>query len=146
LLRFVTLLHKRILSDLLVPANSLSVDQLDSLVGFSSSLQVGMDEVIAALYPTQQPVAISVALKTLTTHVEAVHTQVEPLLPPVVPVDIVIERLDAVSLNSSPASETPKASKNRDPAQWFRTCFAQIQKVSTTLQDDMAKEYTVEKS
>jgi hypothetical protein len=135
LLRFVTLLHKRVLVDLLVRPRFPSVQTLDSVVGFSSKLQAGVDELIATLYPTQQPSAISDAVRVLAQQSQSMQAQLEPLLSVITANDVANH---VAALNISAPSKPSSAAKSRDPAQWFPVCFAQIQKTAAGLHEEVA--------
>jgi hypothetical protein len=124
ILRLVTLLHKRVHVDILVPHDARHPKDYDVFVTHSSSLLSDFDEVVAALYPTQQLKAITAALQTLLDGVTALKLSLQPLI-----------ISTSADLATRMAGLTVDASKKprRDVSKWFTTCFAQIESLSRTI-------------
>jgi hypothetical protein len=114
-LRMAALLHKRILSRLILPFtenDKPSVD-LDKLLALSASLAAGSDDMPESLWSPQDPRQIASRVGEVQ---KRVHMLREPLassglLPSEPPVE------------GAPASQ----SSNKD-AEWFKMCFDQIDK------------------
>ncbi|EJF66063.1 hypothetical protein DICSQDRAFT_143418 [Dichomitus squalens LYAD-421 SS1] len=142
LVRFVTLLHKRVVPDVLgslsnPPPSTDALNQaLDILPSLSKSVVVAVEEVVAALYAPQKPAALAASISTLVETIHAVHTSVtvDMLLPPAD-----LERaMGALSMDSSKGGGEKAA---KDPRKWFESCLAQIDKsakaVGVMLQDQV---------
>ncbi|KAG6866914.1 hypothetical protein C0991_003829 [Blastosporella zonata] len=125
ILRLSTLLHKRIIKDVLtIPSGQVTlpprvVQNLDLLPPQSSSLLVASDDLVATLYTPQVPSDISTELLPFMAVIDTLRSTLlefiqEPSL---------VEQMQAMSL------QTPQ----KDPKKWFQTCFAQIQKAADSL-------------
>jgi hypothetical protein len=114
-LRMAALLHKRILSRLVLPSagnDQTSID-LENLLALSASLSTGSDDMAESLWSPQDPGQVASRAREVQ---KRVHTLREPLvssglLPPEPPAEGI------------PASQT----SNKD-AEWFKMCFDQIDK------------------
>ncbi|CCM04584.1 uncharacterized protein FIBRA_06765 [Fibroporia radiculosa] len=146
LLRFTTLLHKRVQIDILShrPVDLDSPDRskgLDILPDHSHALLLASEELVAALYAPQDPATLSSAIPPL---VESVHklrdTLLEgDLLPPAQDSDQALATAISV-LTVGGGSSKAQGKKSTDVRKWFETCFEQIDRVSKILYDDLRQE------
>ncbi|KAG6892112.1 hypothetical protein C0992_001784 [Termitomyces sp. T32_za158] len=119
ILRLSTLLHKRIIKDVVsIPADS----NLDSLPLPSSSLVVASDDLVSTLYAPQTPSDTS---KELAAFVKVIDNLRSTLLA-ILQEPSLADQMQAMSLQ-------PCATQQKDPMKWFQTCFAQIQKAVDNL-------------
>ncbi|KAG6820364.1 hypothetical protein H0H93_001556 [Arthromyces matolae] len=126
LLRMSTLLHKRIIKDVLTisPGSpSLFIREFDSLPQHSSSLVAASDELIASLYSPQNSSELSADLNAFTQVIDDLRSSLGDLLQE----PTLADQMQAMHLQSS-STRTQK-----DPRRWFHTCFAQIQKTANDL-------------
>jgi cyclin-D1-binding protein 1 len=133
ILRLTTLLHKKILLDLLaspksaqrslpirLPSNAI----LDALLAQSSRLLSASDDLVSTLYTPQDPLVTHTELLAFITVVEALQTGVQEFFP-----DISTgENLGALTLTETSANSRGR----KDIRIWFDTCFEQIFKTSRT--------------
>ncbi|KAI0736729.1 hypothetical protein C8Q72DRAFT_20290 [Fomitopsis betulina] len=130
LLRFTTLLHKRVQVDLLAkPLQSTNNTTLDALPVHSHAILVALEDVVATLYAPQNPTSIASAISPLVSSVEDLQATITYMLPP------------ALSQIDSAAGGAPSGSQ-RDVRKWFVTCFDQIKKLSRNLMDSLAESAT----
>ncbi|KAG6818117.1 hypothetical protein H0H87_000022 [Tephrocybe sp. NHM501043] len=128
ILRLSTLLHKRIIKDILtIPSGQITlssqvVENLDSLPPQSSSLVVASDELVATLYTPQNPSDISTELAAFAMVINSLQSIVQNLIHE----PSLADQIQAISL------QTP-STPQKDPKKWFQTCFAQIQKAIDSL-------------
>ena len=123
LLRFTTLLHKRVHIDLLskpLPA-PMSDAILDALPPQSHTILVALEDVVATLYAPQNAPSIASAISPLASSVEGLRATIMPILP------------------STGTDSAPPGSQGtqRDVRKWFITCFEQIDKLSRNLTDSL---------
>jgi len=128
LLRLTTLLHKRILIDLLSSSSSttpsLPNSPLDALLLHSTALLTSTDDLISTLYTPQNPTSIRTELTTL---IDVVRTLQSGLHTAGFFATIGLEdQLRQMSIQGD-GKKTGK-----DIKKWFDTCFEQIYKISTT--------------
>ncbi|KAF8607873.1 hypothetical protein BDV93DRAFT_519863 [Ceratobasidium sp. AG-I] len=116
--RMVALLHKRILSRLVLPSTgnaSIDID-LETLLALSSSLAAGFDDVAESLWSPQDPQHIISCTKTLR---ERVHALREPLV-------------TSGLLPPKPGTQAAEGKINSQVSSkdvdWFQMCFDQIDK------------------
>ncbi|KZP11986.1 hypothetical protein FIBSPDRAFT_836920 [Athelia psychrophila] len=123
LLRLTTLLHKRILLDLLVPPYALPPNPtLDALLIHSSSLLTASDDLVATLYTPQKPASVHTELIAFVDTVRSLQSGIQSAFFP----------LEAQMASLSVANPgDAKAAKGKDPRKWFQTCFEQIYKSAT---------------
>ncbi|KAF9053690.1 hypothetical protein BDZ89DRAFT_976253 [Hymenopellis radicata] len=131
IIRISTLLHTRILRDILSPSPSLvaSTSDLDALSPCSSSLLSASDDFIASLYPPHDIEAISAELSSFQEEITALQRIVNAILS----THAVHAQLGGLDLED--ASAKPAESSH---AKWFRTCFDQILKNISSLREWLA--------
>ncbi|KII88518.1 hypothetical protein PLICRDRAFT_698889 [Plicaturopsis crispa FD-325 SS-3] len=123
LLRLTTLLHKRILLDILSSTTPPSSNILfDSLLSQSAALLVASDDLVSTLYTPQNPASIRAELTSFITTVGALQKVLEPLLPEAT----LEQQLGDLSVQSPGTNEK----KKKDVGKWFRVCFSQISKAA----------------
>ncbi|EPS98520.1 hypothetical protein FOMPIDRAFT_1126249, partial [Fomitopsis schrenkii] len=129
LLRFTTLLHKRVQIDLLAksPPEPTSNTTLDALPAHSHAILVAFEDVVATLYAPQNPASIASAISPLASSVEGLQAMITSMFPL------------TISQTGTAAGGAPSGSQ-RDVRKWFVTCFEQIQKLSRDLMDLLAQE------
>ncbi|PCH37961.1 hypothetical protein WOLCODRAFT_87743 [Wolfiporia cocos MD-104 SS10] len=131
LLRFSTLLHKRVQLDILSDASTAtpSLEALDALPSCSHGLLVASEEVVAALYAPQNPANVASAITSLSTAVKTLRLTLEDgaLLPRR---NGDVDELTTGMATLSVGGNGVNGQKNRDARGWFETCFAQIEKLS----------------
>jgi cyclin-D1-binding protein 1 len=139
ILRLTTLLHKKILLDLLAPPTSpqtLSPIMLPSNVGLdaflaqSSKLLAASDDLVSTLYPPQDPLATHTELLAFITVVETLQNGVRGFFRQTSTAALG-ERLEALTLTETSANAND-ARGRKDIRIWFDTCFEQIYKASRT--------------
>ncbi|KAH9843081.1 uncharacterized protein C8Q71DRAFT_699863 [Rhodofomes roseus] len=132
LIRFTTLLHKRVQLDILAkpslePTSSVI---LDSLPSHSHAILVALEDTVATLYAPQDPSAIASAISPLAKSIEELRSALSPMLPPA---------LSATEVASGGAS-TEARGPQKDVRKWFTACFDQIDRLSHNLRDALAQE------
>ncbi|KAK7693718.1 hypothetical protein QCA50_003290 [Cerrena zonata] len=144
LFRMSTLLHKRIMLDLLKKGHTYPSDysqRADSLLETSHSLLLAHEEVVAVLYAPQKPSTISEAIAELASCiVQAQNTLIkQKLLPPSRdPGDIAeLEKMSAAAISGD---QPTGAKKERDVRKWFDTCFEQLGKLCGSIVDNVASD------
>ncbi|KAI0807598.1 hypothetical protein C8Q74DRAFT_75847 [Fomes fomentarius] len=140
LARFVTLLHKRVVPDVL---GGLTVTEsipdavnstLDALPPKSHALVLALEEVVATLYAPQKPDALATAVSSLVEAAHKLHDSISnDLLPSTV--DVAARDLGALSLDGGKSSGEKKA---QDPRTWFESCRAQIDKTAKMIEQTLA--------
>ncbi|KAF8077948.1 hypothetical protein FPV67DRAFT_1685322 [Lyophyllum atratum] len=133
ILRMSTLLHKRIITDILLPPShsplKLSphfVQHMDSLPPHSSALLVASDDLVSTLYTPQDPSDISTELDSFIEIIDNLRATVLVLLQE----PTLAEQMEAMSLKSTGVSQ-------KDPKKWFEACFIQIRKAVDTLKSTL---------
>lgn len=123
LLRLTTLLHKRILVDLLATGSvSLPNTTLDALLIHSSSLLAASDDLVATLYTPQVPASIR---KELIAFIDIVRSLQSGLQSAFRPLEAQMALLSVTNTGDA------QAAKGKDLPKWFQTCFEQIYKSAT---------------
>ncbi|EIW60102.1 uncharacterized protein TRAVEDRAFT_57469 [Trametes versicolor FP-101664 SS1] len=138
LVRFATLLHKRVVPDVLAGLSGPQLDSealtaaLDALPSRSHAVVLALEEVIAALYAPQQPAALSSAVSAFSDAVRHLHTSVvtDVFLPP--ETDLA-NAMGALSVGEVKSGNGAKAKK--DPRKWFDACLGQIDKSAKAVED-----------
>lgn len=134
MLRMSSLLHKRIVSDLLSPIPDSqthaipSPQGLDSLPSQSSALLAASDELIAAVFPPQNTQNVATELLAFQAVIRRLHTSLamfffEPSID---------AQLQALNLSRD---NTPSGGKGS--RKWFDTCFEQIDKAAQALSNTL---------
>lgn len=126
LLRLTTLLHKRVLLDLLSPsppssrsASHPTIQTLDALPLYSTALLTASDDLVATLYTPQDPVSVRMELIAFADAVRALQSGMQAAFFP----------LDAQLAGMRIADAKDIGEKKvKDPRKWFETCFEQIYK------------------
>ncbi|PIL24203.1 hypothetical protein GSI_13956 [Ganoderma sinense ZZ0214-1] len=127
--RFVTLFHKRVVPDVLVPLSSSPPDPnglnqaLDALPPLSNSVVVAMEELVAALYAPQKLNPLAASVVSLVEAIRTVHASIatDLMLSP-----LNLEKdMSALSINGA---KDGGEKKTKDPRKWFDSCLAQIDK------------------
>ncbi|GLB34956.1 hypothetical protein LshimejAT787_0205210 [Lyophyllum shimeji] len=136
ILRMSTLLHKRIMKDILSPpphsslkSSASLVQHVDSLVPQSSALLVASDDLVATLYPPQNPSDISTELAAFMDVIKNLRSFIVTLLQELT----LAEQMEAMRLQGGGVSQ-------KDPKRWFEACFVQIQRAASTLDSTLNKD------
>ncbi|EMD38311.1 hypothetical protein CERSUDRAFT_104910 [Gelatoporia subvermispora B] len=149
LLRFTTMLHKRVLLDAFPWFSSqspaISNLTLDPLPALSHDLLVNSEELAASLYAPQDLSNVTSSVTSLADAVAKLQSALldSSMLPPPRPtsVEALVEGVSSMRVSSDGASEKPKAqAKDRDIRGWFDTCFAQIDRLSKSLVEILASD------
>ncbi|KAI6108982.1 hypothetical protein EV401DRAFT_2059761 [Pisolithus croceorrhizus] len=124
ILRLITLLHKRIFLDVLsstfpVPVPSVAYDLL---LEQSHSLLAASDELVATLYPPQDPDSVCKEVAALMTVTAALRTRLQVFFSVDDGLDVGLNQL---SIQDVPLSKSCKVNKK-----WFDTCFDQLSRLS----------------
>ncbi|KAJ8521608.1 hypothetical protein ONZ45_g1714 [Pleurotus djamor] len=132
-LRMVSLLHKRVLQDLLTPQLSTSRPPTiyDRLCTVSTTLQSAADDFVASLYVPQNILKVQEAHQAFQEATKSLHTQItEHFLSPTP--STLAEQLERVSLAPSEHKPTsaPRLEAGSQAAKWFRTCIDQLDKAT----------------
>ncbi|KAG1756776.1 uncharacterized protein EDB91DRAFT_1241824 [Suillus paluster] len=127
ILRLTTLLHKRILLDLLSSAPIMQPPNvaLDALLLQSHALLAASDELVASLYVPQNPATIRKDSLALLGVINALHLQLRIFFPDTSSLE---QQLSGLSIEGESTPSKPKADKK-----WFDICFDQVTKTSTNL-------------
>ncbi|KAF7976299.1 hypothetical protein HWV62_5814 [Athelia sp. TMB] len=125
LLRLSTLLHKRVLLDLLVPSPTPPPNPaLDALLIHSSSLLAASDDLVATLYTPQNPISVR---KELVVFIDTVRSMQSGIQSAFFPIETYMAALSVEKDKEGNSS----AAKGKDPRKWFQTCCEQIYKAAT---------------
>ncbi|KAG8678420.1 hypothetical protein FRC08_017795 [Ceratobasidium sp. 394] len=118
LLRMVALLHKRIMSRLIVPSTDANTPVLDieSLLALSASLAAGSDDIAASLWSPQD-------MQQIISQAKSVQDRVHAFLEPLASSGLFPASVGERSTEGNSSSQTT----NKD-AEWFKMCFDQIDK------------------
>ncbi|KAI6005948.1 hypothetical protein EDD15DRAFT_2191288 [Pisolithus albus] len=127
ILRLIVLLHKRIFLDVLSSTCPVSVPNVayDLLLEQSHSLLAVADELVATLYPPQDPDSVYKEVAVLMTVITTLHTRLQVFFP-------VDDGLD-VELNQLSIQDTSLSKSRKVNKRWFDTCFDQISRLSSNL-------------
>ncbi|EIN07370.1 hypothetical protein PUNSTDRAFT_144866 [Punctularia strigosozonata HHB-11173 SS5] len=129
LLRVTTLLHKRILLDLLAPAApalSSGGPTLDTLLSHSTSLQSAFDNLVAVtLYPSERKNGVLPAIDAFGAVLNNLNTTIDLLLP-----EQNLEGKMAALEVADGAVGKQGCKQNRDMRKWFDMCFQQVHKLA----------------
>ncbi|KAF5380978.1 hypothetical protein D9615_003953 [Tricholomella constricta] len=133
ILRLSTLLHKRIMKDILSPPPhypsklpSTTVQNLDSLPRQSSALLVASDDLVSTLYTPQNPSNVLTELASFTEVINNLRSTLLLLLQE----PTLVEHIEAMTLQGT---SVPL----KDPKKWFESCFVQIQKAMENLESTL---------
>ncbi|EJD44096.1 hypothetical protein AURDEDRAFT_185146 [Auricularia subglabra TFB-10046 SS5] len=115
LVKLITQLHKKILSDYLSPKRDpqLSMQQLEAIRPLSTDILSRFEDVVAALYGPQEAGVVHAAVSAILSTVASVKPLVLPGQ------DDISTGMEGLSLSSEPSKST----------KWFQLCFAQIEKL-----------------
>ncbi|KIJ69400.1 hypothetical protein HYDPIDRAFT_172811 [Hydnomerulius pinastri MD-312] len=142
ILRLTTLLHKRILLDLLSspPLVPISNTAFDALLIQSNFLLTTSDDLVATLYTPQDRSSICEETVALAKVATTLQSQLLPFFPAVAELEKQLSELSIKdsSSSSAPASAT-KITKKRADKKWFDTCFDQIARLSDTLRESLSR-------
>jgi len=135
LLRLTTLLHKRILLDLLSPSSpSIQNPPLDALLLHSTALLTSTDDLISTLYTPQNSTSIRTELTTFVDVVRALQSGLQSA-----GFFTTIGLEDQLGKMSIQGDGKGKKT-GKDIKKWFDTCFEQIYKLSTTFVATLAQD------
>lgn len=125
ILRLTALLHKRIFLDVLSSTCPVPVPNVayDLLLEQSHSLLAATDELVATLYPPQDPDSVYKEVAALMTVIATLRTRLQVFFP-------VDDGLD-VELNQLSIQDTPLSKSRKVNKKWFDTCFDQISRLSS---------------
>ena len=127
-LRLTTLLHKRILLDLLAYPSSAPVSAFDTLLTHSNLLLSTSDDIVAALYSPQDPAYVRKEILELAEIASSFQPQISVYLPVT---DELANQLHALNIDD----DSPSPSKKEAGKKWFDTCVDQIVRLCTTITD-----------
>ncbi|KAI9057885.1 hypothetical protein FKP32DRAFT_1310487 [Trametes sanguinea] len=142
LVRFSTLLHKRVVPDILSrvslsqPTSEALIAALDALPARSHAVVLAMEELVAALYAPQKPAALRSAVATFAEAMTQMHASAlaEPLLSSD---SEMANQLEALSLHGGVEAKGG-GEKAKDPRKWFDACLAQIDKSAKAIDEMLA--------
>ncbi|KAH9952133.1 hypothetical protein B0H21DRAFT_715931 [Amylocystis lapponica] len=147
LLRFIVLLHKRVLLDILSNPSPTSphVDHnphtiLDAFPPHSHTLVLASEELVAALYAPQDQSDIVSAVSALADVVHRLHQRLldSTLLSSVRnSMDELTNGVGALSVTGTADSIQGSRKKQKDVRKWFDTCFAQIGSLTKSVVDTL---------
>lgn len=139
LIRILSLLHKRLLPDLIKPLSvSKNLTKLDIFPEISTTLLLALEEVVAVLYAPQNPSSISSTISTLgttTNSIQNILLDEGVLATPASDVEALAKEVGEMTVGAQSGTK-----KEKDPAKWFDTCFAQISKLSKSISDAIDSE------
>ncbi|KAF8844967.1 hypothetical protein BDN67DRAFT_942534 [Paxillus ammoniavirescens] len=136
ILRLTTLLHKRILLDLLASPAPAPVSAFDDLLVQSNFLLTTSDELVSTLYTPQDPSSVRQETMALARVAAKLHSQVAILFSATDELEKQLSALDIESSAFTPAPTTQPSKKKADK-KWFETCFDQIAKLCGTLSESL---------
>ncbi|KAG8217514.1 hypothetical protein J3R82DRAFT_5662 [Butyriboletus roseoflavus] len=137
ILRLTTLLHKRIFLDLLAHPSSAPVSAFDTLLTHSNLLLSTSDDLVAALYPAQDPAHVRKEILQLAEVATSFKTQIPVFLPIT---DELAIQLHALNVDdASPAATSPSPSKKTADKKWFDTCVDQIVRLCTSTTESLSQ-------
>ncbi|KAF9500871.1 hypothetical protein BDN71DRAFT_1439738 [Pleurotus eryngii] len=136
-LRYTSLLHKRVLQDILTTQESNtdnpSPSVYDGMCNASATLLICADDFVAALYGPHEPTHIKEELDTLLGIVNILCGIIKENFLPVG--QQLSAQLEQLSL-SQPTTSAPQKLAHSS-AKWFRTCFEQLDKSIQALRNDL---------
>ncbi|KAI0362373.1 hypothetical protein OH77DRAFT_1416623 [Trametes cingulata] len=140
LVRFASLLHKRVVPDVLADLPSPQPERealnaaLDTLPSRSHAIVLALEELVAALYAPQDPVALASAVATFSDATNKLYSSVtaDVLLPS--ETDLV-QRMGALSVDSGSGVSGGHEKKVKDTRKWFDACMAQINKSAKAVEE-----------
>ncbi|KAI0372885.1 hypothetical protein BV20DRAFT_1034150 [Pilatotrama ljubarskyi] len=148
LMRFATLLHKRVVPDILANLPTSTSDSnaltaaLDALPSRSHALVLALEELVAALYAPQDPAALASAVATFSDATNKLHSSATSniLLPPETGL---VKQMGALSVAGGSGANGGEK-KVKDARKWFDACLAQVNKsaqaIDELLSPDTARE------
>ena len=148
LVRFVMLLHKRVVPDVLnVLSSSGPADlaplntTLDALPAQSNAVVLAVEELVAALYAPQKPDVLSTSLLALVASIRHVHESISTEILMASGEDLAKE-MGGLSIDNTTnkAASTVRQPKPKDARKWFETCLAQIDKSAKAIDDMLSSE------
>ncbi|KAI0672995.1 hypothetical protein C8Q78DRAFT_692752 [Trametes maxima] len=137
LIRFATLLHKRVVPDVLAKLPGCTADSraliaaLDAVPPVSHATVLALEEVVASLYAPQKPATLASAVVEFTGAIRKLHASVvtETLIPSEEALVRAMGTLDVGGENKE---------KAKDPRKWFSTCLMQIDKSAKVFEELLA--------
>ncbi|KAH9901583.1 Grap2 and cyclin-D-interacting-domain-containing protein [Cubamyces lactineus] len=142
LVRFATLLHKRIVPDIL--ANVSGTDPqllaaLDALPPQSHSIVLALEELVASLYAPQKPAALSSAIAAFSDAIHKLHASAvtDTLLSSGADV---AKQMSALNLDNNESANSNGDKQKKDPRRWFDACLAQIDKSAKAVDELLASD------
>ncbi|KAF9227929.1 hypothetical protein BS17DRAFT_774506 [Gyrodon lividus] len=138
ILRLTTLLHKRILLDLLTFPAPAPMSAFDSLLIQSNFLLTTSDDLVSTLYTPQDPSSVRQETNALTKVAADLHSQLVIFF---AATDELGKQLAALDIESSAATPVPaiQRAKKKADKKWFDTCFDQIAKLCSTLSESLSQ-------
>ncbi|KIL00402.1 hypothetical protein PAXRUDRAFT_821686 [Paxillus rubicundulus Ve08.2h10] len=138
ILRLTTLLHKRILLDLLASPAPAPVSAFDNLLVQSNSLLTTSDDLVSTLYSPQDPNSVRQETIALAKVAAKLHSQMAIFFSATGELE---KQLNALDIENSASTQAPttQPSKKKADKKWFETCFDQIAKLCSTLSDSLSQ-------
>ncbi|KAH7889698.1 hypothetical protein F5I97DRAFT_574774 [Phlebopus sp. FC_14] len=134
ILRLTTLLHKRILLNILSSSSGpVSNTASDSLLVQSDLLSATSDDLATTLYTPQDPNSVLVECINLTKVARSIRDELQMFFPAPATLD---DHLGKLVIEDNPTDLTIAKTRKKDEL-WFHNCFEQILKVSGTLQESL---------
>ncbi|KAI0664617.1 Grap2 and cyclin-D-interacting-domain-containing protein [Cubamyces menziesii] len=139
LVRFGTLLHKRIVPDVLANVSGSGPEllaALDALPSHSHSVVLAVEELVASLYAPQKPAALSSAVTAFSNAIHQLHASAvaDTLLSSD---GDVAKQMSALTLDGGEGARS-NGDKQKDPRRWFDACLAQIDKSARAVDELLA--------
>jgi len=136
ILRLTTLLHKRILLDLLASPAPAPVSAFDNLLVQSNSLLTTSDDLVSTLYTPQDPSSVRQETIALARVAAKLHSQVATFFSATNELE---KQLNALEISAFTPAPTTQPSKKKADKKWFETCFDQIAKLCGTLSESLSR-------
>ncbi|KAI0636747.1 Grap2 and cyclin-D-interacting-domain-containing protein [Trametes polyzona] len=141
LVRFATLLHKRVVPDVLAGLSGPQLDSepltaaLDALPSRSHAVVLALEELVAALYAPQKPAALASAVAAFSDATRRLHASVvtDALLPR--EADLAVQMGGLSVQDASSGKEGGETKVKKDPRKWFDACRAQIDKSAKAVEE-----------
>ncbi|KAI0647272.1 hypothetical protein C8Q79DRAFT_958586 [Trametes meyenii] len=137
IIRFATLLHKRVAPDVLAKLpgamtdSSALTEALDALPPVSHATVLALEEVVASLYAPQKPATLASAVAGFTDAIRKLHATVvtATLIPSE---EALVRAMGALDVGGE------NGEKMKDPRKWFRTCLMQVDKSAKAFEELLA--------
>ncbi|EGO18565.1 hypothetical protein SERLADRAFT_403792 [Serpula lacrymans var. lacrymans S7.9] len=136
ILRLTTLLHKRILMDLLSSSSSVPSNvALDALLVQSGALLAASDDLVSTLYVPQNSQTVHEELQSFLDVVKALQTGLQAFFPAAEDLEKQFSKVTIQGVGVTQGSTEQTGDKVKTNKKWFDTCFDQIYKLGATFEN-----------